>query len=98
IQTPALLRRSGLRNQNIGRHLKLHPVTVVWGVFDQELRPWEGAMQALYSDEHRYLDDGYGVKYETGSLQPHLFLPFAPWRSGRQHQELMQQLSHTSPL
>jgi choline dehydrogenase-like flavoprotein len=98
IQTPALLRRSGLRNTNIGRHLKLHPVTVVFGVFDDELRPWEGTMQALYSDEHRHLDNGYGVKYETAPLHPHLFLPFAPWRSGRHHRELMQGLSRTTPL
>ena len=31
IHTPALLRRSGLQNQNIGKHLKLHPATAVWG-------------------------------------------------------------------
>ena len=70
IQTPALLRRSGLDNPNIGKHLRLHPATVVWGVFDEEVRPWEGTMQALYSDEHRYLDGGYGVKYETAADPP----------------------------
>src|SRR3990170_4461287 len=59
IQTPALLKRSGLSNRNIGQHLKLHPVTVVWGHFDDETKPWEGTMQALYSDQHRDLDDGY---------------------------------------
>jgi glycine/D-amino acid oxidase-like deaminating enzyme len=47
LHTPALLRRSSLTNPNIGRHLKLHPVTVIWGVFDEELRPWEGTMQAI---------------------------------------------------
>ncbi|WP_280372688.1 GMC family oxidoreductase N-terminal domain-containing protein, partial [Nocardia abscessus] len=29
IQTPALLRRSGLRNTNIGRNLRLHPAAAV---------------------------------------------------------------------
>ena len=48
-------------------HLRLHPATVVLGVFDEEVRPWEGTMQALYSDQHRYLDGGYGVKYETAA-------------------------------
>ena len=42
IQTPALLKRSGLANRNIGRHLRLHPVTVVWGQFDEEVRPGRG--------------------------------------------------------
>ena len=96
LHTPALLKRSGLANPAIGRNLTLHPVTVVWGIFDEEMRPWEGTMQALYSDEHRNLDGNYGVKYETAPMNPHLLVPFAPWRSGRQHVELMQSLSHTS--
>ncbi|MCW3065556.1 MAG: glucose-methanol-choline oxidoreductase [Solirubrobacterales bacterium] len=98
LHTPALLRRSGLGNANIGRHLKLHPVTVVFGVYDDEVRPWEGTMQALYSDQHRDLDNGYGVKYETGPAQPHLALGFVPWRSGRAHRELMEALPFTTPL
>lgn len=93
LHTPALLKRSGLQNPHIGRHLKLHPATAVWGVYDDELRPWEGTMQALYSDEHRDLDAGYGVKYETAAAHPHLAVPFFPWRGSRQHHELMQALS-----
>jgi choline dehydrogenase-like flavoprotein len=94
LQTPALLLRSGLQNQHVGKHLKLHPATAVWGVYDEELRPWEGTMQALYSDQHRDLDgSGYGVKYETAAALPHLAVPFFPWRSRRHHHELMQALS-----
>ncbi|HEX2161892.1 MAG TPA: GMC oxidoreductase [Thermoleophilaceae bacterium] len=96
VQTPALLRRSGLRNRNIGQHLHLHPVTVAWGLFDDELRPWEGAMQALYSDEHAELDDGYGVKYETAAMHPHVVNGFWPWRGGRAHHELMRGLPHAT--
>ena len=45
--------------------------TAVWEPFDEKLDPWEGTMQALYSDEHRDLmDDGYGVKYETAAIHP----------------------------
>ncbi len=92
IHTPALLKRSGLQNQNIGRHLKLHPVAVVWGIFDEQLKPWEGVMQALYSDQFRDLDGGYGVKLETGPMHPHLVLPFLPWRNAAAHFALMQAL------
>jgi long-chain-alcohol oxidase len=95
IQTPALLKRSGLANRNIGRHLKLHPVTVVWGLFDEETKPWEGTMQALYSDQHRDLHDGYGLKYETAAMHPHLVLGFWPWRSASQHFDLMGALRNT---
>jgi long-chain-alcohol oxidase len=98
LHTPALLKRSGLSNPNIGRHLKLHPATAVMGVFDEELKPWEGVMQALYSDQFRSLRDAYGLKYETAAAHPHLMLQFIPWRGQRAHFELMQALSNTAPL
>jgi long-chain-alcohol oxidase len=98
IHTPALLRRSGLQNPNIGKHLRLHPATAVFGVFDQELKPWEGVMQALYSDQHRHLRDGYGVKYETAPNHPHLFIAFSPWRGSREHFSLMEGLPNTVPM
>jgi long-chain-alcohol oxidase len=98
IQTPALLRRSGLQNDHVGRHLRVHPVAAVMGIFDAELRGWEGVMQARYVDEHANLRDGYGVIYETGPLHPHLFLSFAPWSGGRASYELMQALGHIAPV
>ncbi len=98
IHTPALLKRSGLRNPWIGKNLMLHPATAVFGVFDEELKPWEGVMQALYSDQHRHLDDGYGLKYETAANHPHLFIPFSPWRGAQRHFQLMQGLTSTVPL
>jgi long-chain-alcohol oxidase len=98
LHTPALLRRSGLSNPNIGKHLRLHPAAAVMGVFDDELKPWEGVMQALYSDQFRDLDDGFGLKYETAAGHPHLLLQFMPWRGQRPHWELMQALANTVPL
>ncbi len=98
IHTPALLKRSGLGNENIGRHLKLHPAAAVFGVFDEELKPWEGVMQALYSDQHRDLDDGYGLKYETAANHPHLFIAFSPWRGAGEHYGLMEGLPHSVPI
>ncbi len=98
IHTPALLKRSGLQNPNIGKHLKLHPATVVFGVFDEQLKPWEGTMQALYSDQFRDLHDGYGLKLETAALHPHLFIPFSPWRGAGEHYSLMQGLSNAVPM
>jgi hypothetical protein len=90
IHTPALLKRSGLENANVGRHLRLHPATPVFGVFDEEIAPWHGTVQARYSDQHRHLDDGYGIKYETVSFHPSLAVAFVPWRSARLHRELMR--------
>jgi long-chain-alcohol oxidase len=95
IHTPALLLRSGLRNEHIGRHLHLHPVSNVCAVFEEEIRPWEGTMQAIYSDEHRFLTENYGVKYETTALQPVIAMAVLPWRDPRRYRALLEKLSHT---
>jgi choline dehydrogenase-like flavoprotein len=95
IHTPALLRRSGLHNEHIGKHLHLHPVSNVNGVFDEEIRPWEGTMQAIYSDEHRSMTGNFGVKYETTAMQPVIAMAALPWRNPQQHRFFLQRLSNT---
>lgn len=95
IQTPALLKRSGLSNPNIGRHLRLHPATALWGRLPELVNPWEGAMQARYVNEWSDLNgDGYGVLFETAPLTPAFGSGFVNWRSGAQHLERMQDLRH----
>jgi long-chain-alcohol oxidase len=71
---------------------------VIWGVFDEEVRPWEGTMQAIYSDQHRFLDDGYGVKYETAAIHPSLLVVFSPWRGSREHARIMGALPNSVPI
>src|SRR3989475_10263372 len=81
IGTPALLQRSGVRSPAVGRWLRLHPGVAVLGVFDQTLRPWEGSLQAVYSDEWINLDGQYhGVKLESGPMHPAILAHAIPWR------------------
>lgn len=95
IQTPALLKRSGLSNPNIGRHLRLHPATALWGRVPELVNPWEGATQARYVNEWTdFNGDGYGVLFETAPLTPAFGSGFVNWRSGAQHLERMQDLRH----
>jgi long-chain-alcohol oxidase len=98
IHTAALLLRSGLDNEHIGRHLHLHPVSNVSGIFDEEILPWEGTMQAIYSDQHRHLTGNYGVKYETTALQPVIAMAVMPWREPRDFRARMSQLKNTSAI
>ena len=91
IMTPALLRYSGLGNDVVGRHLRLHPVAATLGIFEEEVRPWEGTMQAIYSDEDRHLDGGYGLKYETTAEHPTFIATFLPWQGAARHAELMDE-------
>ena len=99
LHTPALLQRSGVRSKALGKHLRLHPVMVVWGQFDEEIRPWEGMLSSTYSDQDADMDGkGYGVKYEHVAIPPSILLTFSPWRGGRQHAELMQAMPYTAGL
>lgn len=97
IETPALLLRSGLGGQ-VGHHLHLHPGTGVWGVFEEETRPYEGVQMSRYSDEFRGWDDGYGPILESVPIHPAAFATVTPWTSADEHRALMERYSHTSLL
>jgi choline dehydrogenase-like flavoprotein len=90
IETPALLCRSGLDAPELGRNLHLHPVGGALGVFEDEIRPWEGTLQAIYSDEVE------SAKLETTAMHPALLAGAAPWRGAAQHAELMSWLPRIS--
>jgi choline dehydrogenase-like flavoprotein len=95
IQTPALLQRSGLTNPNIGRYLRLHPATAVWGLMDERVDPWVGSMQSRYVNDMTDLDgNGYGILYETAPLTPAFGSGFVNWRSGADHLRRMGELGH----
>ncbi|WP_337251456.1 GMC family oxidoreductase N-terminal domain-containing protein [Mycobacteroides chelonae] len=99
IQTPALLQRSGLGNRNVGRHLRLHPATVVWGRNRDSAPPWEGSLQSRYSDQHADLDgNGYGVIYETVPITPGIGAVLLPWHGGRAHLTDMKDIHALTPL
>jgi long-chain-alcohol oxidase len=99
IGTPALLQRSGVRSPAVGRWLRLHPGVAVLGVFDETLRPWEGSLQAVYSDEWINLDGRYhGVKLESGPMHPAILAHAIPWRDPTQYRRLMRLLPNMSVL
>ena len=60
------------------------------------MRPWEGTLQAVYSDERRDLEAGYGVKYETIPAHPGLIAGAFPWEGAEEHRGLMGSLARTS--
>lgn len=90
LNTPAILLRSGVGGPAVGRYLRLHPATPIWGDFEQTFEPWAGIMQALYSDEFTDLDgNGYGVKFETAPIHPVFLGVLSPWNSGAQFKSLI---------
>jgi len=85
IQTPGLLRRSGVRSPHLGRHLQSHPGMALVGLFDDPVNLGEGATQGFEVD-------GFGaesrVKVETLALPPDTFFAGLPG-VGRRWVELM---------
>ncbi|XP_014521258.1 long-chain-alcohol oxidase FAO4A [Vigna radiata var. radiata] len=107
--TPALLKRSGLRNQNIGRNLHLHPVTMAWGYFPDEpgsevwpeanKKSYEGGiMTAMSSVVAEFEQSGYGAVIQTPSLHPGMFSIVTPWTSGVDIRDRMRKFSRTAHI
>ncbi len=94
VYTPAILRRSGLRDRRIGRGLRLHPASAVLGIFPDRVEPWTGALQARYSDEIADLGGGYGVKFETAPAHFALVGSAFGWDGARQWREDVSRLAH----
>ncbi|MGH8942088.1 MAG: GMC family oxidoreductase N-terminal domain-containing protein, partial [Acidimicrobiia bacterium] len=83
LNTPALLLRSGLGGRAAGQYLRLHPVTALWGRFEERVDPWTGMMQTRYSDEFADLDgQGYGFRFETAPVHPLFPAAFVGWEDG----------------
>lgn len=93
IETPALLLRSGLRGR-VGHNLYLHPGTAPLGVFDDDVRIWEGTLQARYSKEFAGWDGGYGPIFETVPVHPGAGAAIFPWDSAAQHWETTQKFKN----
>ncbi|RHY63307.1 hypothetical protein DYB35_001281 [Aphanomyces astaci] len=51
VYSPALLLRSGLQNPNIGRNMRLHPVTTIYGFLPTKVvKSWEGSIMTSVTD------------------------------------------------
>ena len=96
IHSPALLKRSGLTNPHIGRHLHLHPVPAAFGIFDEPVRSWQGTMQAVACNQFEDLEGGYGFVIEVPPVHPGLMALGVGWQDARSHKELMLQAENTA--
>ena len=98
IETPALLLRSGIRDKNVGRYLRLDPTVAVGGVFDRVIAPWSGPPQTVAIWKFIDCEGTYhGFWVEAAPAHPGLFALSIPWVDGRQHKEFMKRYySHST--
>ncbi|KAL9102395.1 MAG: hypothetical protein Q9163_002461 [Psora crenata] len=95
LQSPLLLRRSGLSNPHIGRNLYLHPASIVCAIYPDQPRmnPWEGGILTQLVDEFQNQDGHHhGCKLECLTMLPSWVLPFLTWRGGLDYKTLCSKL------
>ncbi|CAN8231359.1 unnamed protein product [Cochlearia groenlandica] len=107
LRTPNLLKRSGLKNVNIGRNLCLHPVVMAWGWFpekdewpEKNKRSYEGGiMTAMSSVLNAETKSSYGeTVIQTPSLHPGMFSGVIPWTSSKDFKARMLRFSRTAHI
>jgi choline dehydrogenase-like flavoprotein len=98
IETPALLKRSGLTNPNIGRHLRLHPVAVTGAFYEEPVEAWKGSLQTVYSRQFANLKDNYGIWFEVAPAHPGMLALATPWGSGLEHKSEMRNAAHEAAM
>jgi choline dehydrogenase-like flavoprotein len=98
LDTPALLLRSGIGGPAAGDYLRLHPATVVLGMYGEQQQGWWGAPQTALSAEFARLEGDYGFLVETSHASPGISAPAVGWQSGEQHKTDMARSSSASAL
>ncbi len=94
LQTPALLKRSGLIHGHIGKHLHLHPTVGISALYSGKSEPWFGPMMSVVNDHFSKIDGNYGFKLETPPTHPGLIAMSLPWTGSSQFKEDMLKISH----
>jgi choline dehydrogenase-like flavoprotein len=89
LESPALLRRSGIGGPAVGARLHLHPATGVTGLYGEDQEAFLGAPQSGLVDEFADTGDGFGFLVEGVQYTPGLTGSALPWVSGTQHKELI---------
>lgn len=96
IEGPALLQRSGLGNDWVGRNLKVHPTSTIFSVFDETINMFSGPPQsAVIKDGHNQDDTGYGFWLEVAPFRPTLAASLIPFY-GKQQFEMIQKYPNMS--
>lgn len=98
IATPVLLQQSGMGGGAVGRHLRLHPTTMVMGEFEHDIYPMAGVPQTALCDE--FMQRGaheYGFWLECPAMPPTL-ASIARGGFGEVHRQRMVRLYRTVPI
>jgi choline dehydrogenase-like flavoprotein len=91
LETPGLLLRSGIGGPAVGAELRLHPASLVSGIYDEPQDPWYGPAMAGIMNEFAEANEGFGYLIECVQHLPGLFTTVVPWLDGAAHKDLTRQ-------
>jgi choline dehydrogenase-like flavoprotein len=98
VETPALLQRSDLAGEAVGKFLRLHPTTGAVGVYPHEMYGAGGIPLSAVCDQFLQIDPaGYGSWIESVPIHPALTAASMPG-IGARHRETMMQFSNLGTL
>lgn len=92
VQTPNILRRTGVRSRALGKHFQAHPGLALGGQFDRPIDMKFGATQGAQSTHFRASDN---FKLETISMPPELAAARVPG-VGYELMRRLERLGHTA--
>jgi choline dehydrogenase-like flavoprotein len=98
IGTPQLLRRSGIGNEHVGRHLMLQPQLPVTALFDEPVEGFRGIPQAyaVTEGERFGADEGlWGFRIEAIHGTPGIVASLLP-AAGARGKQMMSRYAHTA--
>ncbi|HMD51187.1 MAG TPA: FAD-dependent oxidoreductase [Solirubrobacteraceae bacterium] len=99
IESPALLLRSGIGGPAAGRHLRLHPASLVVGIYEQPIEGWIGQIQSALSDQFTRIEGEHGFLIEATTVAPAIVAMSLPWEDGLSHKRLLGgKLRHFAPF
>ena len=100
LRTPGILERSGIEHVVLGRHLHLHPVSVVAGFMPEPVDMWSGTTQAARSlaflEPRRAGESGFVI--ESAPAHPGLIGLAFPWSSADGFASTMSEIRHVAPM
>ncbi|KAJ1510889.1 hypothetical protein HMI54_014210 [Coelomomyces lativittatus] len=94
IHSPALLKRSGLRNKHVGKHLGLHPVRIVYAYCKEPIHTFQGSIMTTVTD----VPDTYGVKLEIPMLHPSSYAAILPFYDPAQYKKDLLKYPYVLPV
>jgi len=99
VESPALLLRSGIGGPAVGKHLRLHPASIVNGIYEEPIEAWVGQIQSEVSDHFAHCEGDHGFLIESVGATPAVHSAGIPWQDGERHKrEMARMFRHHAPF